>query len=186
MLDPLQAALTSQLGEEQAREVYARLVDTALHLHESLSPVARDVPGIAEGSVPTSEELLDARLRNTARLVLLRKRILEGSLSGRELADHLGVSPQAVDQARQANKVIALRASGGWRYPVWQFDFSAPDPLPPHLAEVAAAVGEFRLALIRWLSEHDETLGSSPLDALRTDHWQQVVRRARQLFITAT
>lgn len=127
-----------------------------------------------------------ARLRNAARAQALRDRLLEGALGGRQLASQLGVSNQVVDQARRADKVVALRSGGSWRYPAWQFDFSAPDPLPPHLPEVAEAAGGFRLAVTRWLFESDEVLGESPLRTLRSGDWQRAIRRARQLFVTAT
>ena len=184
MADELQAVLTSQLGERQARLVYAAVLETALHLREALASAASAAPGIEAETSP--EELLQARLRNAARAQALRDRLLEGALGGSQLARQLGISNQAIDQARRADKVVALRSGGSWRYPVWQFDFSAPDPLPPHLSEVAEAAGGFRLAVARWLSAPDEVLGEPPLETLRTDRWQTVVQRARQLFITAT
>ncbi len=184
MADQLQAILTSQLGKELAREVYASVLDAALHLQETLAPA--DAPDL--GAAPEDEpaRLLEARLRNAARARALRQRLLEGAISTRQLASQLGISVQAVDQARKAEKLIALRVGGSWRYPNWQLDFSAPDPLPSHLPELLAAAGGLRLAVVRWLSEPDEVLDQRPLDALRSDRWQAAVRRARQLFVTAT
>ncbi len=186
MTNELQALLTSQLGERKAREIYASVLDAALHLQESLSPAATDVPGLEAGAEADAAELLQTRLRNAARTEVLRDRLLAGALSGRELAEKLGVTSQAIDQARRADKVIALRSGGNWRYPLWQFDFSAPDPLPPHLAELAEAAGGLRLAVVRWLIEPDELFQEPPLDALRSDRWREVIHRSRHLFITAT
>lgn len=183
MADELQALLASQLGARQAREVYARVLDAALHLQESLAPGR---PGVDSETAADPGELLEIRLRNAARGQVLRDRLLEGALTGRELAKRLGISVQAVDQARRSDKVVALRSGGSWYYPIWQFDFSAPDPLPPHLPELAKAAGGFRLAVLRWLSERDDVLKELPLDALRTDRWRDVIHRAQQLFITAT
>ncbi len=138
-------------------------------------------PGLDEGSRPDPEALLEARLRNAARTQDLRGELLADALSGRQLAAKLGVSVQAVDQARRADKVIALRQGGSWRYPFWQLDLSAPDPVPPHLPELAKASGGLRLAVVQWLRERDDVLGETPLEALRSHRWQDVVRRARQL-----
>jgi hypothetical protein len=184
MSGQLQAVLTSQLGKEHAREVYASLLEAALHLQEALAPAAgaRDL-GTEAGGDPA--HLLEARLRNVARARALRDRLLEGGVGARQLADQLGISVQAVDQARKAEKLIALRVGGSWRYPLWQLDFSAPDPMPSRLPELAEAAGGLRLAVIRWLSEPDEVLKERPLDTLRSERWQVAVRRARQLFITA-
>ncbi len=184
MTDRLQAVLASQLGKDYAREVYASVLDAALHLQEALAP--GNAPGIGATSESEPAELLEVRLRNAARARALRQRLLEGALSTRQLASQLGISVQAVDQARKAEKLIALRVGGSWRYPTWQLDFSAPDPLPGHLPELVAAAGGLRLAVVRWLSEPDEVLGESPLAALRSDRWQAAVRRARQIFVTAT
>ncbi len=185
MAGRLQAVLTSQLGSEYAREVYASVLDAALHLQEALAPAA-DAPDLGATSNSEPAQLLEVRLRTAARARRLRERLLEGALGARQLASQLGISVQAVDQARKAEKLIALRVGGNWRYPLWQFDFSAPDPLPSHLSELLEAAGGLRLAVVRWLSEADEVLGERPLDTLRREHWQVAVRRARQLFITAT
>ncbi len=184
MADRLQAVLASQLGREYAREVYASVLDAALHLQESLAPA--NAPDL--GGAPKSEpaQFLEVRLRNAARARALRAQLLEGALGARQLASQLGISVQAVDQARKAEKLVALRVGGSWRYPPWQLDFSAPDPLPGHLPELVEAAGGLRLAVIRWLSDADEVLGECPLETLRSDRWQAAVRRARQLFITAT
>ncbi len=187
MADELQAVLTAQLGETRAHKVYAAVLEAALHLREALvSGKALGAPGLDEGRRPDPEALLEARLRNTARAQDLREDLLADALSGRELATKLGISVQAIDQARRADKLIALRQGGSWRYPFWQLDLSAPDPVPPHLAELAKASGGLRLAVVRWLRDPDEVLGQTPLEALRSNRWRHVVRRARQLFVTAT
>ena len=187
MADELQAVLTAQLGEDRARKVYAAVLEAALHLREALVSVsALGASGLDEGRTPDPEDLLEARLRNAARAQGLRQDLLAGALSGRQLANELGIGVQAVDQARRAGKVVALRQGGSWRYPLWQLDPSAPDPLPPHLPELAQASGGLRLAVVRWLRESDEVLGETPLRTLRSRRWRDVVRRARQLFITAT
>jgi len=139
MADELQALLASQLGERQAREVYARVLDAALHLQELLTPAAPGWPGVDSEAASEPGEVLQARLRNAARAQVFRDRLLEGALTGRELAEKLGISVQAVDQARRADKIMALRSGDSWLYPIWQLDFSAPDPFPPHLPELAKA-----------------------------------------------
>ena len=186
MADALQAVLISQLGAEQAKAVYSAVLDAALHLRESLATLRPEGLGLDEDAEVSPDSLLQARLRNAARTQAVRGGLLRDALSGREVARALGVSVQAIDQARRADKLVALRAGGSWRYPVWQFDFSAPDPLVPHLPEVAKAAGGFRLAVLCWLAESDEVLGELPLAVLRSERWQQAIRRARQLFITAT
>ena len=185
MSGQLQAILISQLGKEHATKVYASLLEAALHLQEALAPVAG---GHDLGVEPDKDpgQLLEARLRNVARARALRDQLLEGGVGARQLADQLSISVQAVDQARKAEKLIALREGGSWRYPLWQFDFSAPDPFPNKLPDLAEAAGGLRLAVIRWLVEPDEVLGERPLDTLRSERWRTAVGRARQLFITAT
>ena len=100
-----ETALANALGASSPYETFLRALANP------------DAVAVLEGKGP----LKRARLRGLGE----RQRILEsegGVWSAKEVADHLGISRQAVDKRRKAGTLIALpRGRHGFGYPAWEF-----------------------------------------------------------------
>jgi hypothetical protein len=129
------------------------------------------------------EVLADLRRRDPlapARLRGLRakKQLLEaegGVASGRELAQALGITRQAVDKRRLNNKLIGIDLGRrGYAYPVWQIDLEGFDAVLSELAEYDPwTQALFMLSANPWLE------GETPLAVLRRGEFDAVLAAAR-------
>jgi hypothetical protein len=130
-----------------------------------------------------SEVLADMRRRDplaAARLRGLRakKQLLEaegGVVSGRELAQAIGITRQAVDKRRLAGKLIGIDlGKRGYAYPVWQIGLDGMDAVLAELAEVDPwTQALFMLSANNWLN------GETPLVMLRRGEREEVLAAAR-------
>jgi hypothetical protein len=114
-----------------------------------------------------------------ARGQLLRAR--GGSWSVKRVAAHLGLTRQAVDQRRRANKLIGPAVGRhGYRYPMWQFSGGG---VVRGLEDVLAVLSPHDpwAQVIFMLSPSDRLDGAIPLDALREGQIEEV-RNAAALF----
>lgn len=129
------------------------------------------------------EVLADLRRRDplaAARLRGLRakKHLLEaegGAVSGRELAQALGITRQAVDKRRLAGKLIGIDlGKRGYAYPVWQIGLNGMDAILAELDEVDPWTQVlFMLSANNWLN------GETPLAMLRRGELDEVLNAAR-------
>jgi len=129
------------------------------------------------------EVLSDLRRRDplaAARLRGLRakKHLLEaegGAVSGRELAQALGITRQAVDKRRLAGKLIGIDlGKRGYAYPIWQIGLSGMDAVLAELDEYDPwTQALFMLSANSWLN------GETPLAALRRGELDEVLNAAR-------
>jgi hypothetical protein len=129
------------------------------------------------------EVLADLRRRDplaAARMRGLRakKRLLEeegGVVSGRELAQAIGITRQAVDKRRLAGKLIGIDlGKRGYAYPVWQIGLDGMDAVLAELDEVDAwTQALFMLSANNWLN------GETPLAMLRRGELDEVLNAAR-------
>ena len=129
------------------------------------------------------EVLADLRRRDplaAARMRGLRakKRLLEeegGVVSGRELAQAIGITRQAVDKRRLAGKLIGIDLGRrGYAYPVWQIGLDGMDAVLAELDEVDAwTQALFMLSANNWLN------GETPLAMLRRGEFDEVLNAAR-------
>lgn len=168
------------------RDAFRRRAETALeHLASSadLEDLARaleaptDYGAVARAlgtsAVPVAVLDLDPLADALARGVGERERLaaeagglLTAGQAGRALG---GISRQAVDKRRRANRLLAVRVAGDWRYPAVQIggDGTVPAALPSVLA-AASGLGMGAWATLDFLLAPDDTLGGvAPLDALR-------------------
>ena len=130
-----------------------------------------------------SEVLADMRRRDplaAARLRGLRakKQLLEaegGVVSGRELAQAIGITRQAVDKRRLAGKLIGIDlGKRGYAYPVWQIGLDGMDAVLAELDEMDAwTQALFMLSANNWLN------GETPLAMLRRGELDEVLNAAR-------
>ena len=124
------------------------------------------------------DPLAAAKLRGLrARQELLEK---EGGLVGaQEVAEHLGLSRQAVHKRQRAGRLLALeRGRHGHGYPIWQL---VPGGTLPGLEEVLTALGDAGpwAKLSFFLRPHVALDGDSPLERLRCGDVKPALRAAR-------
>jgi len=101
----------------------------------------------AWGAAPNRRQLVvAAELAEGARAGALAD-ALDGALSRRQVAERLGVSPQAVSERLKARRLVALRRGREWRFPAWQF---SDDGTIPGLSHVIAAWHGTPLSLSAW------------------------------------
>jgi biotin operon repressor len=120
------------------------------------------------------DPLAAARLRG----VRAKKHLLEaegGVVSGRELAQAIGITRQAVDKRRLNGKLIGIDlGKRGYAYPVWQIGLNGLEAVLAELAEVDPwTQALFLLSTNPWLN------GETPLATLRRGELDEVLNAAR-------
>ncbi len=141
-----------------------------------------DVEGLFD-VLQRPEVLADLRRRDPlapARLRGLRakKQLLEaegGVVSGRELAQAIGITRQAVDKRRLGGKLIGIDlGKRGYAYPVWQVGLDGLDVVLAELDEYEPwTQALFMLSANNWLE------GETPLAMLRHGERDEVLTAAR-------
>lgn len=128
----------------------------------------------ALGDLRRRDPLAPARIRG----VRAKRQLLEaegGAVSGRELAQALGITRQAVDKRRLRNALIGIDlGKRGYAYPVWQVGLAGLDTVLAELAEYDPWTQTlFMLSANPWLE------GETPLAALRRGERDAVLAAAR-------
>jgi hypothetical protein len=140
--------------------------------------VALQKPAIL-GSVLEQDPLAEAKLRGQVR----RKQLLEvegGVIGPEKFGGLLGITRQSVDKRRKAGTLLALEIGTRFAYPVWQLE---GNKTLPHLEEVLAALkGHDAWRRLSFFVNGNVRLeGQSPLQALRSGHYEDVLQAARTL-----
>jgi hypothetical protein len=176
-----------------AVEAAAQALGALVQHHERSTFVTWVLRTLVENEITDLEELVevlgrpevlaDLRRRDplaAARLRGLRakKHLLEaegGVVSGRELAQAIGITRQAVDKRRMNGKLIGIDlGKRGYSYPVWQIGLNGMDAVLSELAECDSwTQALFMLSANPWLN--DET----PLTTLRRGELDEVLHAAR-------
>ena len=101
-----------------------------------------------------------------------------GVLSARQLAHHLGITPQGLGKKRERRQVFWLEVGGGYVYPAFQVGESG---LMPGIREVLEALDvDDPWVRASFMLTGDARLGGRrPLDVLREGDIGSVVRAAR-------
>lgn len=120
------------------------------------------------------DPLTPSRLRG----LRAKRQLLEaegGVVSGRELAQALGITRQAVDKRRLNNKLIGIDlGKRGYAYPVWQLGLDGIDAVLAELEEYDPwTQALFLLSANNWLN------GETPLAKLRRGEREDVLAAAR-------
>lgn len=120
------------------------------------------------------DPLAPARLRG----VRAKKQMLEaegGVVSGREIAEALGITRQAVDKRRLHNTLIGINlGKRGYAYPVWQVGLAGLDAVLAELADYDPwTQALFMLSANPWLE------GAAPLASLRRGDRDAALAAAR-------
>jgi hypothetical protein len=121
---------------------------------------------------------VEARLRGLA----MRQQILEaegGIWPLERVCRHLRLSRQGVHRRRQSGRLLALHVGRrGYLYPAWQF--TARGTLPGIEEVLAALKGLAAWTQAAFFLSHNTSLdGRRPLDALRIEDIEPVLRAAR-------
>jgi biotin operon repressor len=168
------ANLADDLSERDLADAAGATTDANVLLKALSNPAA-----IAPARDEADDPLRAARLRG----VQARQEILQaegGTLTAAEVASLLGISRQAVDKRRRANRLIGLQtAKRGYLYPAWQF--SGAGQTLAGLDDALDALAEFSpLMQVGYLLSPNLRLeGRRPLDALRAEDVGIVVAAAR-------
>jgi hypothetical protein len=138
------------------------LLETELRVHPTVE--ATDPLAEAWGREPTDRELDQARRVGDSAEQAALALALDGALSRDEVADRIGVTPQAISERVKSGKLVGLRRGREWRFPAWQF---ADDGTLPALSELIDAWPGTPLALCTWaVSASADFDGLSPAQAL--------------------
>ena len=99
-----------------------------------------------------------------------------------DVSKELGLSVNKVRQMLRDGQLLAVRRDGDLYVPA---DFLAgPNPVKglAGLLTVLTDAGFTRTEMLRWLYSEDESLpGTTPINALRTNHGTEVKRRAQAM-----
>jgi hypothetical protein len=165
------ARLAPEVSDEALGDATGAASDYAVLLRALQSPAVL-------GSLQRQDPLAAARLRGLdARRELLRAE--GGTVSVEQAALALGITRQAVDKRRRADKLIGLSTGRrGYAYPLWQFGPAGVIPgLEDALAELSVRDPWARAAF--FLSGDPHLDGSTPLEELRHGAVEAVCRAAR-------
>ncbi|GAA5159902.1 Rv2175c family DNA-binding protein [Amycolatopsis dongchuanensis] len=103
-------------------------------------------------------------------------------LSLAQVSEALGLSVNKVRQLLRDGQLLAVRRDGELRVPADCIAGNAPVKGLSGLLTVLADAGFSRTEMLRWLYSEDESLpGTTPINALRTNHGTEVKRRAQAM-----
>jgi len=153
-------------------------------LQARIDAPAPDDPVIATlepGWSCTPEQAAEIRLATLTRQFVERKRLLRDTISSTQVARLLGTTRQTpIDRLRQGT-LLALRDSGTWRYPLWQFDPAGPDGVVEGLVEVLRELEPNPFVQAAWLLEPQDQLGGeAPITALHRGQIERTIALAAQ------
>jgi len=153
--------LVDQIDEQTALEALSAPDDLSALVRFLASPAAAGI--LAKSTHPLAASLMRGVERRRQLLAME-----EGTASGQEIAEALGISRQAVDKRRRAGDLLAVPSgSGDWRYPWWQLK---EGKVLPGFEKIMAALGGASpwLRMDFFLSPDERLDGRRPLDALRS------------------
>jgi excisionase family DNA binding protein len=128
------------------------------------------------GSGPSAEELRLAALQGLKDDFVARRDLLTVSLSRSEVAELLGVSPQAVLDRLRDGDLVGLKDGREWRIPMWQVNASAERGFVPGIAELRRLFLGGVVPLSRWATTPNVDLGGvAPADALAAGRVPEVI-----------
>lgn len=180
--EPMQAAFVARVLNAVAvlvDDLDARALSDAVGARSDLSTLLRALEHpTVQTTLAAEDPLAPARLRGLqARAVLLQAE--GGTLGAGEIADHLGISRQAVDKRRRAGTLLGIPTGGhGYHYPAWQLD--SQRGVLPGLGEVLRALHRLDpwMQLAFMLNGNARLDDEAPLTLLRRGVIVPVVRAA--------
>ena len=185
--------LAEQLNGADIRSIVVmRLCSEISDLVDALSPdILRSVGRARDGraaliaALLSSDTALDPLTASEVAGVDVAREMLqlEGGVWGiQRVADHLGISRQAVNQRVRRDHLLAVAPGKHLhRFPAWQFaEGGVLDGLEDVLAVLVAGGVSTWGRVLFFLSEQDDMTAPRPLDALREGDKEGVLRAARR------
>ena len=131
----------------------------------------------AFGHEPPPEAFQEALAWNLSVATERRRALIAASLTRRDVARRLAVSPQAVSDMLERGALIGLKEGREWRIPAWQLDDESPTGVVPGLQRIASRFPGSVVALSLWVArEHPDLDGLTPREALRRGDVEDVLR----------
>ena len=128
----------------------------------------------------TPQETRDLELVNLMNSFSLRGELLKNTISTTKVTQLLGCSSRQTPLDRVKNQsLIAVKDSGQWKYPLWQFDAEGTDGVVEGLPEVIKTLQVSNLAKMSWLTSTNAVFESrTPIQMLKQGKLQQVINEA--------
>jgi hypothetical protein len=131
------------------------------------------------GEAPTRAQVAEADLQVASRAVGMRNDVSASSVRRAQAAKWLGISPQAVSERLEAQKLVGFKLGNSWRLPSWQFASDGVEDVLPGAIEALAAYRGGVVAYCVWATTANVDLdGMTPAEALRSGRVQEVIRAA--------
>jgi hypothetical protein len=189
------ARKTGGMARERQRVLSAaiREVQREMHDERALALLQTDPnpdrPSQLLNALSEAPEISPMRRQRNHAIVLLRgfqvrRKLLEQAFTTKEVAGLLGGSRQMPLDRLKANRLVAARDAGDWRFPTWQFDPTGPDGVVDGLPAVLAAMPASNLQRIAWLSTTHPALAMAPIDALRAGQFDRVLHEAQAVGVS--
>lgn len=138
------------------------------------------------GAGPSAAQLRSAALQGLKDDFVGRRDLLSVSLSRSEVAELLGVSPQAVLDRLRDGDLVGLKDGREWRIPMWQVNAGAERGFVPGIAELRRVFPGGVVALSRWATTPNVDLdGMAPADILAAGRVEDVIAVAGALTAAA-
>jgi hypothetical protein len=167
------ARIAERMPRERLVEAVGAETDT-----EALFRSLTDAAAVGAEIAPDAPDPLTAANLRGAEVKRTMLKAEGGVLSARQLAEHLGITPQGLAKKRERGQVFWLEIGDGYVYPAFQV---GPDGLLPGTREVLGALDEDDpWARVNFMLTADARLGGRrPLDVLHEGNIPAVVRAAR-------
>ena len=133
------------------------------------------------GRTFTREEKDKLVIESLKSAFIARHKLLQGSLTGSEVQEMLGLSSRMSHINRVRNKtLLAIKDAGVWKFPVWQFDPEANDSVIEGLPETLKALEMSDIAKISWFTTPNSHLErKTPLEMLKMGKIAEVIDEAK-------
>lgn len=163
--------------------------DTKKHLNERFKDIARqpcpnpEEQSIADaiaGKTYSPEERKELALVNLINSFSQRAKLLQDTISTSQVAELLSSRSRQTPLDRLKNKILlAVKDSGQWKYPLWQFDPEEENGVVQGLPETIQSLDVSNLAKVSWLTRPNPRFDNhTPLEMLKKGEIKQVVNEA--------
>ena len=138
------------------------------------------------GRTFTREEKEKILIESLKSSFIARHKLLQGSLTGSQVQEMLGLSSRMSHINRVNNQtLLAVKDAGVWKFPAWQFDPEANDSVVEGLPETLKALEMSNIAKISWFTTPNSHLkGKTPIEILKAGKISEVIDEAKGVGIS--